>query len=168
MSQDPDLHYAISLRPHPFHQHPQTQQQSCYLPLQGPSNEATRPSSSSKNPGTTTSYLPPSGSSDHPEARQRPIYHRDSTERKDVERGNSLPNYDQSNDPFSLRDALKTEEQISGMRANVGKKRTCGSVTSGIEKPRETMRAKRIQGFYEKQNENIERLLKPVDDHVRE
>lgn len=165
MSHDADLHHAISLKPHPFHTHP-AQQQS-YLPLQGPA-EASRSASTSKNPGVSTAYLPPSNFAEDPNARQRPVYHRNSSEHEDVERGNSLPNYDQSNDPFSLRDALKTDDEIHGIRANVGKKRTCGTVTYGLEKPMEALRAKRLQGFYEKQNENIERLLKPVDDHVRE
>lgn len=30
------------------------------------------------------------------------------------------------------------------------------------------MRARKLKGFYESQNENIERLLKPVEDHSRE
>ena len=158
----------MTVRPHPFHTNPAPQSQSSpYLPLQAPS-EPRRPTSASKHPASTTSYLPQSSSNEDPETRQRPGYQRSSSEHDDVERGTSLPNYDQSNDPFSLRDALKTDEQISGIRANVGKKRSCGTFTSGLEKPKEAIRARRLQGFYEKQNENIERLLKPVDDHVRE
>ncbi|KAK1814632.1 hypothetical protein LTR12_010937, partial [Friedmanniomyces endolithicus] len=92
---------------------------------------------------------------------------RDSIDEGDVERGNSLPDYNDANDPYSLRHGLKTEEDLESIKANSGKKRSM--VTCGIGRdPVAAYRAHKLQGFYEQQNENIERLLKPVDEHVRQ
>ena len=158
-NQDPDLHRAISLRPSPFHQHPQ--QTQTFLPLQPPLLEPSR--SSPKNPGTTSAYE--TSDLDDP-TRHRPGFQRNSSDEGDIERGNSLPNYDQSNDPYDLRSGLKTDEQIDTIKANTGKKRTtCGGP---LAQPKAAIKTRRLQGFYEQQNENIERLLKPVDEHVRQ
>jgi cation diffusion facilitator family transporter len=153
---DPDLHYAISLRPSPFHAHPERPPQN-YLPVLPPHTESAARAAS----GVDASPPP-----EDPSARQRPGFQRNSTDEGDIERGNSLPDYNDANDPYSLRSALKTDEQLETIRANTGKKR---SATCGISKgPKDLWRARKLQGFYEQQNENIERLLKPVDEHVRE
>ena len=163
-SQDTDLHHSITLRPHPFHQHPppQPQTSSTYLPVLGPSEFA--PAARPKQSGTTSAVetMQPDES-----ARQRPVYQsRNSHEEGDVERGNSLPAYSDDNDPYSLRHGLISDEDIMIIKANTGKKRS--AVTCGLGKnPADLVRARRLQGFYEQQNENIERLLKPVDEHVR-
>jgi len=50
------------------------------------------------------------------------------------------------------------------IRANTSRKRDgCGPITLNTK----ARNARRIEKFYEAQNENIERLLKPVDDHRR-
>lgn len=50
------------------------------------------------------------------------------------------------------------------IRANTSRKRDgCGPITLN----QKARNAKKIEEFYEAQNENIERLLKPVDDHRR-
>nr|POE73008.1 metal tolerance protein 3 [Quercus suber] len=156
---DPDLHHAISLRPSPFHAHPERTQPHIhqhFLPLShGPTPVQ------SQQPGQTTSYedadlMDP--------ARQRPGFHRNSSdETEDVERHAPLPTYTDANDPYSLRHGLKTDEQLETIKANVGKKRA-----GCVGKPKSAWRARRLTGFYEAQNENIERLLKPVDQHVQE
>ena len=100
------------------------------------------------------------------EAVSRPVYTRNSSdqEREDVER-QSLPNYNDANDPYSLRNGLKTEDEIDTIKANTSKKRAgCAPVGP----PKDVIRAHRIKGFYEAQNEVIERMLKPVDEHVRQ
>ncbi|EMC92176.1 hypothetical protein BAUCODRAFT_77717 [Baudoinia panamericana UAMH 10762] len=97
--------------------------------------------------------------------RQRPAFvsrdSRNSLEEGDAERGNSLPTYTDASDPYSLRQGYKSGSEILTIRnnaANVGKKR----VVQGAFK------ARRLQGFYEQQNENIDRMLKPVSDLVSE
>lgn len=88
-------------------------------------------------------------------ARQRPVYQtRNSLEEADVERGNSLPSYSDANDPYSLRHGLKTDQDIDEIRANTSRKRV--------------IKGNRVLKFYKRQNSNIERLLKPVDEHVRD
>ena len=99
----------------------------------------------------------------------RPAYHRNSSdsERDDVERQGSLPGYDSDNDPYKLRDGLKDlNEEKERTKANVKAKRTSGCTPVGRSKDK--YKTHKIVKFYENQNENIERLLKPVDDHVRE
>lgn len=146
---DADVHRAISLRPSPFHTHPERVERREHSPARAP--------------GQTSSYNKP----DEPakEAFSRPVYTRNSSdsEREDVER-NSPPAYTDDNDPYKLRGGLKTVEEIDTIKANTARKRTgCGP----IRQPKDQFRAHRIKGFYEAQNERIERLLKPVDEHVR-
>lgn len=160
--QDPDLHHAISLRPHPFHQNPPPAH--TYLPLTASiSNDYHTPTP--KKPSASTAVETSPENSDET-ARQRPVFQsRNSHDEGDVERGNSLPTYSDVNDPYSLRHGLKSDADIEGIRANVGKKRS--AATCGVGRsPRDQLKARRLFKFYERQNENIERLLKPVDEHV--
>ncbi|KAF2769428.1 cation efflux family protein [Teratosphaeria nubilosa] len=152
---DPDLHHAITLRPHPFHANPDRVSPSRLQMSESPKPDA-------KQPGQASAVETSSDDA----TRHRPPFQRNSSDEGDIERGSSLPDYQSLNDPYSLRIALKTDEELQTIRANVGRKRTA---TCGISKnPKQMWRAKKLQGFYEQQNENIERLLKPVDEHVRE
>ncbi|KAM0713824.1 hypothetical protein Q7P37_010786 [Cladosporium fusiforme] len=72
----------------------------------------------------------------------------------------SLPGYTEANDPYSLRHGLKSVDELGQIRANTSRKR-CIPVEQSTKQ-------RQLKAFYESQNENIERLLKPVDDHVRE
>lgn len=141
-----DLYRAISLRPSPFHAHP----------------ERSVEDESQRAPGQSTSHDVKNEHNHEPVA--RPVYTRSSSEqeRDDLER-QSLPNYNDANDPYSLRNGLKSVDEIDTIKANTSKKRTCGP----ISQPKEVLKARRVQGFYEAQNERIEKLLKPVDEHVR-
>ncbi|KAJ5332872.1 hypothetical protein MYU51_008911 [Penicillium brevicompactum] len=94
------------------------------------------------------------------------------------EEGAPPPRYTAQNDPFRLASKLKTEDEIRQMKANISRKRDS---TTGANKSRkvaaivhDTTRlgkqafiTKKLQGFYESQNENIERMLKPVEEHRR-
>lgn len=54
---------------------------------------------------------------------------------------------------------------MDAIRANTNRKRDgCGPISFN----RATAQAQKLQGFYKAQNENIERLLKPVDSHREE
>lgn len=94
----------------------------------------------------------------------RPAYHRNSSdsERDDVER--QSPSISSAEDPFKLRESLKNIADEKQARANTKAKRICQPVTSG----KDMNKSHKVIAFYENQNDNIERLLKPVDDHVRE
>ncbi|KAK3725530.1 hypothetical protein LTR37_000500 [Vermiconidia calcicola] len=151
---DPDLHRAISLRPSPFHAHPERERDR----IPETREEATKP-------GQSTAYE--YGTGDYPhDPVSRPVYTRNSSEqeREDVEQ-QSLPAYSAANDPYSLRDGLKSVDEIDTIKANTSRKRT--STCAPFSQPQDAVRAHKIKGFYEAQNERIEKLLKPVDEHVR-
>jgi hypothetical protein len=76
----------------------------------------------------------------------------------------SLPGYNEANDPYSLRHGLKSADELGRIKANTSRKRKI-CVPESVEKG---AKERQLKAFYETQNENIERLLKPVDDHVRE
>lgn len=85
------------------------------------------------------------------------------TSAPDVER-TPLPAYTPDPDPFRLAAALKPTDELARIGANTARKRHgCGPVALN----RRAQQAKKVEQFYTSQNENIERLLKPVDEHVR-
>ena len=143
---DPDIHRAITLRPSPFHLHPERVSES---------HEEAKPAQS-----TSYDY----GNDENNDVVPRPVYTRSSSEheRDDVE-NQSLPNYTAANDPYSLRSGLKSVDEIDTIKANTSRKRTTGCAPM----PKDAIKAHRIKSFYEAQNERIEKLLKPVDEHVR-
>ncbi|ANB14609.1 hypothetical protein AWJ20_2214 [Sugiyamaella lignohabitans] len=66
----------------------------------------------------------------------------------------SAPRYASESDPYSLSSGLKTKSELKRIRSNEdGKSRSVG---------------RKLQQFYESQNEQIEMLLKPVEDHRAE
>jgi cation diffusion facilitator family transporter len=145
MSDEPDVHRAISMKPSPFHVHPD------------------RASASSPNPGLSTAVetsLTPASSEQHEPVARHVLQPRSG---EDVERG-SPPQYTDDNDPYRLATALKPESEMAQIRANTSRKRD-GFGPIALNK--KAVKARRLEQFYEAQNENIERLLKPVDDHVR-
>ncbi|RAH80943.1 hypothetical protein BO86DRAFT_389905 [Aspergillus japonicus CBS 114.51] len=87
------------------------------------------------------------------------------------------PRYTLENDPFQLASKLKTPEEIEQIQpqANTARKRdsvqqrpSCLPSTKigggGVQR---ALASRQLQGFYQTQNENIERMLKPVEEHVR-
>ena len=77
---------------------------------------------------------------------------------------NQPPNYSFDNDPYQLSTKLKTDSEIEAIRANTSRKRDgYGPITLN----KEAHKAKKLQDFYENQNENIQKWLKPVDEHIR-
>lgn len=93
--------------------------------------------------------------------RPRPTYHRNSSDIHEDLEHHTPPSYNSTNDPYALRDGLKTADQLDGIRANTSRKRAGCTPVVGQGK------AKQMHAFYEQQNDNIERMLKPVDEHVR-
>jgi hypothetical protein len=107
-----------------------------------------------------------------PSLRPRPTFsHRRSSlgehSNTDVElQSSGPPGYNEANDPYSLRHGLKSVDELGQIRANTSRKRrTSVCIPDAVDK---NAKNRQLKAFYETQNENIERLLKPVDDHVRE
>ncbi|KAJ5184440.1 hypothetical protein N7491_007695 [Penicillium cf. griseofulvum] len=92
------------------------------------------------------------------------------------EEGQAPPRYTPESDPFQLASKLKTEDEIRQMKANTSRKRDStankgrriGSIVKDTARiGKQAFITKKLQGFYESQNENIERMLKPVEEHRR-
>ena len=164
---DPDLHRAISLRPSPFHIHPDRVNSITPSSPISPRvhNETPRASSiveSQPQPGTSTAIFAESH-----DTVERPTYHRKTSENDhtDVER-QDLPSYNDTNDPYRLRNGYKDIDQEKvKVRANMGTKRSggCHPLGENVDK----VRSRKIIKFYKHQNERIDRMLIPVDEHVR-
>ncbi|KAL3463286.1 hypothetical protein BJX64DRAFT_126744 [Aspergillus heterothallicus] len=95
------------------------------------------------------------------------------------EEGQAPPRYTEGNDPYKLASKLKTPEEIHAMhpQANMARKRhhaTISRMASSTEnvpvlrKFGSYTSRRELQGFYHEQNENIERMLKPVEEHRRD
>lgn len=152
MDSDPDVHRAISLKPSPFHHHP---------PPHHHSSSSDTGHVSGRLDGTSTAVETSKGPDDHdPVARHVSGSHREA----DLER-QTTPTYTADKDPYRLAAALKPASELARIRANTSRKRDgCGPLTLN----KKASQARNIEKFYEAQNENIERLLKPVDEHRRD
>ena len=150
MGSEPDLHRAISLRPSPFHRYPDP-----------PPNDSF-PALSTDKAGASSGVEPstPPGDDNNPVSRHNWAV---SAEEAETQR---LPQYTQENDPFQLSSKIKSSDEIEQIKANTSRKRGTGCTPNPTNT--QAWRARQLKGFYEDQNENIERLLKPVDEHVRE
>lgn len=71
------------------------------------------------------------------------------------------PRYTRENDPFQLSMKIKSDAEIDRIQANTARRR------SHPDAPCAKNSKSKVQTFYRSQNKNIERLLKPVDEHVR-
>ncbi len=144
--QDQTLSHAISLPPHP------------YLVL------SHAPEAHSKPDGASTAVEPttPPLDAHEPVARHLSTLVHVTT---DVEDQRSPP-YDRETDPFQLSRRLKSPREIDQLRANISRKRTggCGPLRTRNDT---SSQARKLRVFYETQNSNIERLLRPVDEHRR-
>lgn len=113
-----------------------------------------------KADGNSTAIETSRAASDYDPIAHRHV-HRISSDGNDLE-SQSPPEY---NDPYHLSAAIKPESEMALIRANTSRKRDgCGPITLN----RKARNAKKLEEFYEAQNENIERLLKPVADHRRD
>lgn len=145
--------HTFSLHPHPFHIYPNRTE-----PYRSTSD---LDSTTAQPRATSTAVEPTTPQLTEQDPISRHITH--SSTSADVE-GQRPPQYTKENDPFELSARLKTESELNTIRANSSRKRDgCGPLTLS----KESSKARKLQIFYEGQNENIQRLLKPVDEHVR-
>ncbi|KAK8245039.1 cation efflux family-domain-containing protein [Phyllosticta capitalensis] len=167
---DQDLRHAISLRPHPLHQTPgrpatpQAGAPSNFVVLT-PASAPDEPeaATSTAKEATSTAFEPvtPRTASSN-QARNTSRFSAAETS-SELER-QTLPGYNQENDPFNLSGKIKPVSEMEQITANTSRKRDgCGPFVTN----KKAYRARKIEQFYETQNENIERLLKPVSEHVR-
>lgn len=149
MATHPGPSHTLTLHPHPFHS----------------STELTAPlpdvSSSSRRAKSTSYEERTSKLEDHDTIARHPSNYYSSS--ADVERTH-ISQYDRDNDPYQLASKLKTSSELEMIRASKFKESDLGRGLAFKERCRE---ARRLRRFYENQNEQIERWLKPVDEHVR-
>lgn len=164
MSSEPDLHRAISMKPHPFHTHPERAERTAspHVHLNPSSSHHLSDTAARRHDASSTAVETSQSATDHdPIARHVPA--RTSTS-NDIE-SQSPPGYTPDNDPYKLSAAIKHESEMALIRANTSRKRDgCGPIGLNTK----ARNARKLEKFYEAQNENIERLLKPVDDHCRD
>jgi divalent metal cation (Fe/Co/Zn/Cd) transporter len=142
------LSHAISFHPHTFH-------------LDGPGSEDSAPRSdanSASRRAKSTSYEERIPSLDDHDPISR---HHSSL--ADVE-STHIRQYDRETDPYQLSSKLKPSSELKLIRANTSRKRDIYGLIAINKKARQ---ARGLQKFYETQNENIERWLRPVDEHIR-
>ena len=140
------------MHPHPFHSHPDRTDISTPTPDIDTRNKH----------ATSTSFEPITP----PPEDHDPVFRHPTVRVPDLEdiEGQKPPHYTRENDPYELSSRLKSEKDIHSIQANTSRRRdACGPLTLN----KDAAKAKKLRIFYENQNENIQRLLKPVDEHVR-
>ncbi|KAJ5834073.1 hypothetical protein N7447_000099 [Penicillium robsamsonii] len=152
------LRHSLSNHPHAF-------QSLHHSHSNSPSHRTDRMTPLSINEGTTTAL----------EHELTTVQQHRSGSSSDEE-GQPPPRYTPETDPFQLASKLKTEDEIRQMKANTSRKRDStasksrrvGSIVKDTARiGKQAFVTKKLQGFYESQNENIERMLKPVEEHRR-
>lgn len=141
--------HALSLHPHPFH----PVAQLC-TPIPDTTSTSRRAKSTSYEESVTTP--------ENNDTVSRHVTNQPSS-LSDVE-STHIHRYDNENDPYQLASKLKTSSELDLIRAKTSGKRDAYGV---IAINKDARQARRLQRFYESQNDNIERWLKPVDEHVR-
>ena len=147
MSSEPDLHRAISMKPHPFHAHPDRVDRSASPHMHHHHHQA--------------ADAPPHK---HPASSTAVARHVHVGPTADVERQWSA-RHAPDHDPYRLAAAVKSDNELALMRANTSRKRDgCGPLSLTAR----ARRAHQVEAFYAAQNDNIARLLKPVAAHRRD
>ncbi|KAK4127664.1 hypothetical protein N657DRAFT_669461 [Parathielavia appendiculata] len=167
----PDLSNSISLHPHPF----KTQSDSA-------SRLARSPSPMSRG-GASTAVEATDGGDDAAVARHPAVTVSDVE--VESQRAGRFALVGAGNDPYGLSQRYKTASELAEIKANTSRKRDAAhqpagtasksrlSATSNLAryiKPfgHKATTARRLEGFYQAQNETIERLLKSVEEHCAE
>ncbi len=151
MTNRADFPNTLSMQSHPIHLHPERTET-----VAGPSSLKS-PSATSQR-ATSTSFEPIQASSNENDPFPRHSVGHASDEES------FPPDYCLDNDPYQLSTKLKTDSEIDLIRANTSRKRDgYGPITLN----KGARKARKLQDFYESQNENIQRWLKPVDEHIR-
>jgi len=169
-----DLHNALSFRPIPLQhitlpdgRHSRSQSHASHPPHnasptyeQSSDGQATKDGPSKSGASTGIEATTP------PEQEHDPIRRNINFSQVDLE-DQRLPQYTTDNDPYHLSAKLKTSSEINSIRTGISRRPSIiGPIP--ITTNKNALRAHKVRNFYEDQNENIERLLKPVDEHRRQ
>lgn len=170
MDHSPDLSNSISLHPHPF----KTQSESANIHRVARSQS---PAVSLSRGGANSTAVQTTDGGDDVAQQRHPTFVAGDVE-IESQRAGRFPLVGAGNDPYGLSQRYKTPSQIAEIRANMSRKRDAAprlgggrsSRRSGVPwymKPfrHSTSSARRLEGFYQAQNQTIERLLKSVDEH---
>ncbi|KXX78444.1 Metal tolerance protein 3 [Madurella mycetomatis] len=171
---EPDLSSSISLHPHPFKTQSDSASVSRLARSQSPKGPLSREGANSTAIETTD------GGDDaavarHPTAAASDV-------EVESQRAGRFPLVGAGNDPYGLSQRYKTASELADIKANTSRKRDATQpppAASGVKKPSATSKlvqyikpfgrsatsARRLEGFYQAQNETIERLLKSVEEH---
>ena len=151
-----DPSHAIAMQPLAIQPH-------SFLTIQTePTSSPTPSTKAAKQRAKSTSFEsqddPPPDQDPHA---RHPTLHSHSPSDEDLE---STFRHGMESDPYHLSSKIKSPSEIGSIRADASRQRhRFGSITAS----KATSRAKNLQHFYENQNENIERWLRPVDEHIR-
>lgn len=149
-----DLSNAISLHPLPFHiQHARDESPSTRRPPPETIHERAKSPTVGKE-GASTSIEAVTADHDPVTRRSQAI--------TDPE-NDASSSYVSPSDPFQLSSKIKTTTEIKSISRNSSRRNSAYTIP-GME----TAQARKLQNFYKDQNDNIERLLKSVDDHRRQ
>ena len=149
MAIHPGPSHTLTLHPHPFHSKTEL---STPFPDASPTSRRAKSTSYEERIAT---------SQDHDAIARHATNHRSPL--ADVE-GTHINQFDGESDPYELASKLMSPSELELIRGNTSRKI---NVYRPIAFDKKSRKARRLHGFYENQNEQIERWLKPVDEHVR-
>ncbi|KAL8675610.1 MAG: hypothetical protein Q9168_000122 [Polycauliona sp. 1 TL-2023] len=123
------------------------------------------PASAWNRRALSTSYeLTDIPESDNDPHARHPVTHTNHSHSSSSDDLESTFHHNNQSDPYQLSSKLKSPSELNLIRANTSRKRDgFGPITT----TKAATKAKQLHTFYETQNENIERWLRPVDEHVR-
>lgn len=189
---EPDLSATITHHPHPFHLHhnnSNVSRSNNHTPMSG--SRSTHGNSNDSDDVAASTAL----EAEQVKGEQEGAHARHLPQQEDVESqktGGRLPRYSAESDPYGLSAGYKTADELEKIKANISRKRdgppssssNAGGGSSSTSSPapsvkngkssllpnfgRKAVQSRRVQGFYNRQNETIERMLKSVDEHVAE
>lgn len=157
---------AISLRPYPLllsssDEIPRTPSQGANsIPPASPRLNATATAAST---GVETVGMNVDGTPETLDRRHVPS-ESSKTPPQDVE-DQASTRYVSDADPYQLSTRIKSPDEITSIRTGISRR---NSMVAQFNLDKDAVKAKRIGDFYQGQNENIERLLKTVDEHRQE
>lgn len=191
---EPDLSNSITHHPHLFHLHQHSSQNSRASNNSTPMS-AIRSIHANQNATASSTALEKEDvnyeGGDNTHARHGPSQNDQDIENQKTD--GKLPRLSVESDPFGLAQGYKTADDLEMIKANMSRKRDgrpssaqqqadapvaitpspASSVKQGHSKTRflpgfgrKKIQFHRVQGFYNRQNETIERLLKSVEEHV--
>lgn len=74
------------------------------------------------------------------------------------------PSYPTHSDPLKLSSRLKSSTDIQNIRSSISRR---NSLVGSLKLNKDASKARQVRHFYKEQNDNIERFLKPVQEHRR-